>query len=154
MRGLNPLVNNPSTDRQPDGLIGSGAGRMLGNGRYDRTASTQTHPMAVARRTSKTCLVFVQNDGHFPDSIGVVCDAIGGNFKVLLYDGAFDVTNRAFAGTLKIRDLLPGQKHVLKAVIHARGRATVGEQRGVTIRMQSANDPNAQDSVRILATAK
>ena len=103
---------------------------------------------------SKPCLVFVQNDGQLADTIRVQGEPIGGRFKVHYFDGAVDVTAKVLAGTLKVRNLAPGEMHILKVVIRARGNAAIGEQSGVTIRLTSANDANAQDAVRWEVTAK
>ena len=153
LRGLDPQAVT-RTDYQPDGQIGFGAGFMQGNGRYDRYAITQLASTRVARGKSKTCLVFVQNDGQLTDTIRVQATAIGGNFTVRYYDGIVDVTAKALAGTLKFRNLAPGRKHVLKVVIRARGSAIIGEMGTVAVSLTSARDANAQDAVRCEATAR
>ena len=96
----------------------------------------------------------MQNDGQLTDTIRVQGDPIGGRFKVRYYDGAVDVTAKALAGTLNVRNLAPGKTHVLKVVIRARGNAAIGEEDGLTIHLTSANDANAQDAVRWDVTAK
>ena len=96
----------------------------------------------------------MQNDGQLADTIRVQGEPIGGRFKVHYYDGAVDVTAKALAGKLRVRNLARGETHILKVVIRARGNAAIGEQGGVTIHLTSANDANAQDAVRCEVTAK
>ena len=152
-RSFDPTMTSQS-NYQPDAQIGPGVGYMIGNGIYDRNATTQVLSTRVARSKSKTCLIFVQNDGQFMDTIRVQADPIGGKFTVRYFRGKVEVTARVRAGTLKLRNIAPGKKQIVKAFIHVRGTASVGEQGSVTFHLTSATDPAAQDAVRFEVTAR
>ncbi len=139
---------------QPDGLIGLTTPQMVGYRIYDAGAIGETLSTRLARGAGRTALVLVQNNGEFSDTIRVQGDSISGHFAVSYYDGATNITAQVLAGRLEFRNLPPGGRHWLKIVIYTRATATVGEQSGVTLHLKSANDPNAQDAVRLEAIAR
>jgi len=98
--------------------------------------------------------VFVENDGNVADTMVFHGTAGNAHFPVFYYDGPYNVTKAVVDGTFKFRNLRPGLRHGLRAIVVARGTATLGEVLSVQVTVSSLSDPSSSDTVLYNVTAE
>jgi hypothetical protein len=145
-RLFNPLTANQPLN-QPDTLIGFSKRQLRGDNRYDSRGTAQTQGVKIARGSSKTALIFIQNDAATTNTIRVKGSATSRKIAVrYVYQGT-DVTAAVVAGTFELEDLATGEGKYLKVTAKVKTRARAGITFPILIDATSAADDTAIDRV-------
>jgi len=148
------LFDTGSHVYRPDVVIGFSLGTLLGTDIYSSDGEGETLSTNLVRGHTKTALVFVENDGNVADTMVFHGTAGNAHFPVFYYDGPYNVTKAVVDGTFKFRNLRPGLRHGLRAIVVARGTATLGEVLSVQVTVSSLSDPSSSDTVLYNVTAE
>jgi hypothetical protein len=139
---------------RPDAAIGFSLGALLGTDVYSLDGAGETLSTTLARAHSKTSLIVVQNDGNTNDTILFRGDPGNGQFTVHYYNGTSDVSKAVIAGTFKVRNLHPGQRHEIRAFVKPSKTALAGGVLALGVTVSSASDPGSSDTVVYQVTAQ
>ncbi|HXJ64735.1 MAG TPA: hypothetical protein VNN79_13350, partial [Actinomycetota bacterium] len=103
---------------RPDARIGTNsAGPFAGNGVYSATGAGESKTISVARGSSGTLFVNIQNDGLIPGTFTVTGTGAANGYTVTYFRGATNVTGGVRAGTFSTGSLAPGASTTLKMVV-------------------------------------
>lgn len=140
---------------RPDALIATAAtGPFKGANVYSATVTSgQTKSQTIARGTTRTFHVKLQNDGPELDELKVKGVASGSaGYTIRYLSGTTDITAAVVAGTYSTGALAPGASVTIKVKITATSSAAVGSARNADVTARSATDPSIKDTVRARVT--
>ncbi len=116
-----------ASEYQPDGLVRrANQGTFLGDGVYNNTGANQTVNRKIGARGSGSYYVQIQNDGAAVDSFVVRGSRHNVRFGVRYFLGAREVTGGVKAGTLRLADIAPRERVLLRVQIATRGTVPRG----------------------------
>jgi hypothetical protein len=124
---------------------------FVGDNIVNTTGQGQTRAKGIARGSSATFYVRVQNDGSVADTFTVRGQGTNRNFTVRYYQGQTDVTARLQAGTYQTASLNPGATAALRVVITAKATAVRNAVVTSTVTVTSQGRPAAVDVVKMAA---
>jgi hypothetical protein len=139
---------------RPDEAIGFSVSALLGTDVYGSDGQGETLSTTLARAHSKTSLIVVENDGNVSDTMVFKGDPGNSQFAVHYYNGTSDVSKAVIAGTLKVHNLHPGQRHEIRALVKPSKTALSGAVLALHITVSSGSDPGASDTVVYQVTAQ
>jgi hypothetical protein len=139
---------------RPDEEIGFSVNALLGTDVYSSDGEGETLSTTVERGHSKTSLIFVQNDGNVNDTMVFKGDPGNSQFTVHYYNGTSDVSKSVIAGTCKVRNLHPGQRHQIRAFVKPVKTAQAGAVLSLHVTVSSGSDPGSTDTVVYQVTAQ
>jgi hypothetical protein len=103
---------------RPDARIGTNAaGPFVGNGVYSATGAGESKTISVARGSSGTFFVSIQNDGLLDDAYTVTGTGAANGYTVTYFRGPTNVTGQVRGGTYSTGSLAPGASTTLKVVV-------------------------------------
>ncbi|MEA2623560.1 MAG: hypothetical protein QOH61_2470 [Chloroflexota bacterium] len=104
--------------QRPDARIGTSAsGPFVGNDVYNATAAGQQKSVSVARGSSRTLYLDIQNDGRVSGRLLLKGTGAASGFTVKYVRGTTNVTSAVLAGTYLTPTLAPGARVGLKLVV-------------------------------------
>ena len=132
---------------RPDAQIGaSTAGPWLGNGVYNVTGSGQSLLRTVARGSSGSFWMRVQNDGNVRDTFSMKAPAAPAGFTVTYKVGTTTMTAAVVAGTYE-RALAAGSTFKIHVIIGVKHTAAVGAVFHAKMLATSAGDATKKDAI-------
>jgi len=135
-------------------VIGFSLSALLGTDVYSSDGEGETLSTSLIRAHTKTALVIVENDGNVNDTMVFHGDAGNAHFIVNYYDGVYNVTKAVVDGTLQLRNMRPGTRHGVRAIVTPRNTATLGEVLPLSVTVSSHSDPSSTDTVVYSVTAE
>lgn len=141
-------------DARPDGLIGLGSKKPVGDAIYNSTGARQTKQTTAKRTTTVAFAWTVQNDGAQPDEITWSQKATGkAGFTVTFKRGKKNVTGQVVSGKFRTA-IRPGDSVTLTVVVKVKPGAKPKAARTWLLRATSGSDPSKLDVVGAKVTAK
>jgi len=139
----------PGPAARADTQIKTGAGgAFVGSNVYTADGAGQARTATVARGSSATFYLKIQNDGDDVDDLTVTGQRSLPTADVRYFAGNTDVSSRVKAGTFRTGGLAPGASTSLRMVITAASNGPPATTVIRRVRATSANDPAAVDAVR------
>lgn len=143
---------NAATYR-PDGLVGVGKQRLVGDRIYNLTGARQTKSALIKRKKSASFRWVVQNDGTGSDRLRLSQSAKGkGGFTITFKVGAKNITRSVMNGQY-VAALAPGRTRTITVRVTATKKAKVRSSRVWLLRATTSSG-TAADVVGLKATAK
>ncbi|WP_181407530.1 InlB B-repeat-containing protein [Nocardioides sambongensis] len=137
---------------RPDGLVGLGRQKPIGDRIYNLTGMRQTKAATIKRNRSTSFRWVVQNDGSATDKMRLSQKAKGkSGFTVAFKVGKKNVTRQVLSGKYAA-SLAPGKAVTLTVTVTATKKAKPGASRTWLLRATSGNGSSA-DAVGVRATA-
>jgi Divergent InlB B-repeat domain len=154
--GTNPKRHN---FRQPDAQIAVSTMKSLVSGGdvYDSEAGpAQLIDTKMARGTTKTFLVKVENDGNQTNSfLLTVPQSVPAGFTVKYFDGKINVTSQAASSSgYLINNLPPSGSKRIKVKVTVKAGARAGSAIEALLKAEHAEGPDVADAVRLKVMAK
>jgi hypothetical protein len=139
---------------RPDLVIGFSLSALIGTDIYSSDGEGETLSTTLLRLHNKTALVIVQNDGNVNDSFLLHGDPGNAHFVVHYYNGPDNVTKAVEDGTFKLRNMRPGFRHGVRALVTPLSTATLNEVLPLKVTVSSESDPASTDTVVYSVTAE
>jgi hypothetical protein len=137
------------TALQPDGMIRRRSdGAITGNDIYNLDGSGQRRIRAVARGTTWSFAVQLENDRKVADDITVTAPPSSPPFSVRYLVASFNVTSKVTGGGFTFTDVAPGQIWTLGVQFNVAPDAPLESRADPLVTFTSATAPRA-DAVRV-----
>lgn len=116
-------------DVQPDALIGQKPGRQKGNNIYNANAAGQRIVVKLKGKKKSKHVFSIQNDGIFPDTIGVRSNKPNKSVVKLkvfqLTGGRKNVTGALIRGRLSLSDIEPGSTVLFRSTLKSKTNSRI-----------------------------